>query len=436
MGADTVAAAGPAAATAAIAEANAITRIDRILLQVPFIPQVQRDMERAGTHTWDEVEVIRVETAAGIVGWGETIQNYTWGRTTATDPYLGDNPFELMWQDELGAGLQMALFDVAGKTAGVPIYRLLGRKVRDWCPISYWDHDMSPENYAAEAQRAVELGYTSMKIKTRPWWDVRETIQLMSEVTPDHFRIDCDWNATLNNAANAIPVLRELEETFPKIKIFEDPIPRDDAIGNRHLRSQIATPLAHHYEMLPPAVSLDGGGICDGWILSGGVRQIMGKGATATAVNRPFFLQMVGTGLTTTLSLHLSAVLKHAQWPTITCHELYQHSLLTERISVEGGHARVPEAAGLGVEVDEAALDKYSVKRAEHSLPKRLIKVCRPSGVNVYFTRPAQNWEFTWSGNQPVDEWRSRTEYLDDDGSPEFTSLHAEASNAPVFRRD
>ena len=56
--------------------------------------------------------------------------------------------------------------------------------------------------------------------------------------------------------------------------------------------------------------------------------------------------------------LHLSAVLTHAQWPTITCHELYEHSLLKERIPVLGGHARVPEAPGLGIEMDEDAIEK------------------------------------------------------------------------------
>ena len=45
----------------------------------------------------------------------------------------------------------------------------------------------------------------------------------ISEVTPDHFRIDADWNAFLNNASNAIPVLRDLESSFPKIKIYEEP---------------------------------------------------------------------------------------------------------------------------------------------------------------------------------------------------------------------
>ena len=219
-----------------------ISSVERFTLQVPFVDRVRREMERAGIHTWSELEITRVEPDAGSVGVGETIQNYTWGRVEAHERVIGQSPFALMWDDSLGAGLQMALFDAAGKLAGVPLYQLLGTKCRDWCAISFWDHDMSPEKYAVEAQTAVELGYTSIKIKTRPWFDVRETIRRISEVTPDHFRIDADWNAFLNNASNAIPVLRELEQNFPKIKIFEDPIPRNDASGNRFLRSQILAP--------------------------------------------------------------------------------------------------------------------------------------------------------------------------------------------------
>src|SRR5690606_23580551 len=147
--------------------------------------RVRREMERARIHTWSEVELIRVETDAGIVGWGETLPNYTWGRVEDTARVIGKSPFSLMWDDSLGAGLQMALLDAAGKLAGVPVRDLLGQTVRDWCPISFWDHDMSPEKYEVEVKKAVELGYTCMKIKTRPWFDVYETVRRMSEATPD-----------------------------------------------------------------------------------------------------------------------------------------------------------------------------------------------------------------------------------------------------------
>ena len=412
-----------------------ITGVERFTLHVPFVDRVRTEMERAGIHTWSELEITRVEVDKVIVGWGETIQNYTWGRVQDEERVIGHSPFELMWDDSLGAGLQMALFDAAGKIAGVPLYRLLGDKHRDWCAISFWDHDMSPENYEVEAKTAVALGYTSIKIKTRPWWDVRETVRRISEVTPDHFHIDADWNAFLNNASNAIPILRELERDFPKIKIYEDPIPRHDASGNHFMRSQIETAVAHHYGAIGAREGLELGGVCDGWVIGGGVSQIMSQGATAANVNMPFFLQMVGAAPTTALSLHLSAVLSHAQWPTITCHELYEHSLLKERMPVVDGHARVPEAPGLGIELDEDALERYRVDKADHSLPRRLTEVTRPGGTKIYFVNSGQKWTFFQGGNRPVDDWGSTTRLVDDDGTSEFEDLFRRASASPVVVR-
>jgi hypothetical protein len=145
---------------------------------------------------------------------------------------------------------------------------------------------------------------------------------------------------------------------------------------------------------------------------------------------------MIGVGPTTALALHLGAVLTHARWPTIACHELYEHDLLKERIPVVGGQARVPEKPGLGVDIDEEAVQRYRVEKVDFSLPKRLIKVLRPGGGNIHFADDRQKWNFYASGNQPVDEWDCRTEWIDDDGSREFDQLHKTASESPVMSAD
>ena len=62
-----------------------VVDVERILLVIPFHERIRREMERARIHTWSEVEVIRVTTDAGAVGYGETVQNYTWGRVPDTE---------------------------------------------------------------------------------------------------------------------------------------------------------------------------------------------------------------------------------------------------------------------------------------------------------------------------------------------------------------
>jgi len=415
-----------------------VVDVERILLVIPFHERIRREMQRARIDTWSEVEVIRVVTDVGVVGYGETIQNYTWGKVPDTDIAIGRSPFELMWDDNLGAGLQMALFDAAGQLAGVPVYRLLGQKVRDWCPISFWDHDMSPELYEAEAKIAVGLGYTSFKIKTRPWHDVYETVKRISEATPDYFHIDSDWNDFLINVASAVPVLRELETDFPKISIFEGPIRATDLPGNRLLREKIRTPIAHHYGSVPPGAAI-AEGYCDGFVMAGGVSKIVTGGAACATANMPFFLQMVGTGLTTAMMLHLGATLSHAQWPAITCHELYEHPLIERRFDVTGGYAKAPEEPGLGVKPDEDALERYRVDKADFSLPRKIVRYSRPNGVEVYFADDSFSrsvmWNYFSTGNQPLYERGVFTELLFDDGTQEFADLYARAKHAPVLRR-
>jgi L-alanine-DL-glutamate epimerase-like enolase superfamily enzyme len=413
-----------------------IASVERTLHWVPMVDRIRVEMERAGNYTWSEVEVIRVTSESGVTGWGETIQNYTWGRADIDERVIGRSPFDLYWDDSLGAGLQMAMLDLAGKLAGVPAHRLLGEQVRSHCPLSFWDHDMSPELYEAEARESVRLGYTCMKIKTRPWWDVRDTVQRISAATPDWFAIDADWNDFLIDASTALPVLRELEQAFPKIKIFEGPIKAADLDGNRRLRAQLRTAVAHHYGAVPPHAAVTGG-YCDGFVVGGGVAAIAAAASVAETATMPIFLQMVGTGLTASLSLHLGAVLPAARWPAVTCHELYRHCLLTARIPVTGGYAAVPDGPGLGVEVDRAAVQRYRVDRAELALPRRLIRYRRPVGAAVYFiahARPGtQMWQYFARGNQPPYERGVRTELLDDDGSDAFARLYARAEQAPVL---
>ncbi|MEZ4618869.1 MAG: hypothetical protein R2867_25600 [Caldilineaceae bacterium] len=137
-----------------------VKEIERITLRVPFTPRTQK-WNKLLVWQWQIVEVIRATTDDGTVGYGETLPHYTWGTVPETAIALakGRNPIELLGDDSLGAGLQMALYDVVGRALAVPVHRLLNLpKVRDWSPLAWWNTKTGPEDLAAEAQDAVAQG--------------------------------------------------------------------------------------------------------------------------------------------------------------------------------------------------------------------------------------------------------------------------------------
>ena len=150
-----------------------ITGVERIELDVGFTPRTEPHMRR-GIADFSLIEICRVTTDTGIVGWGESRAMHNWDRDMdAVDAgVLGRNPAELLWRDELGSGLQQAMFDVTGKSLGVPAHRLIGRQARAWAPLAWWCYDMPPEDWAAEAEDALAAGYTAFKLKPRPWFDL------------------------------------------------------------------------------------------------------------------------------------------------------------------------------------------------------------------------------------------------------------------------
>ncbi len=412
-----------------------IRDVERIVLNVPFTPRCQEWNARE-VWQWSVVEVIRVTTdVPGLVGYGETLPHYTWGRVPdeALERVRGKNAVACLGDDTLGAGLQMALYDLVGKALDVPAHRLFNLpQVREWCPISWWNIDMPPEANAAEAQLAVEQGYTSYKIKARPWWDVYAQVEAISAVTPPHFRLDLDWNTMLVNQGHAAPVLRALD-AFERVAIYESPIMQHDVEGQRLLRTKTTRPLALHFGDPPFPVAMRGD-VCDGFVVGGGVASVLRQGALAAAFEKPFWLQLVGTGLTTALSVQLGAVLPFAQWPAISCLNNYADDLLAQPLTISGGFVRVPDAPGLGVEVDEEALERYRMQSPyEHPQPQLILSVVWEGGrVMHYANMRPQCWDDFLRGNQPPQERGVRMEVHADDGTPEWADLRARVVRAPV----
>lgn len=130
---------------------------------------------------------LRVETDDGLYGWGEATLEYreltvveamkeiartVVGRSAAEiesiwqqvnrEVYFRGGP---VYMSALGA-LEMALWDIKGKALGVPVYELLGGKVRNAIPCyanAWFAGAKKPEEFAAKAREAVALGFRGLK---------------------------------------------------------------------------------------------------------------------------------------------------------------------------------------------------------------------------------------------------------------------------------
>lgn len=417
-----------------------VTNVERILVDVPFTPRQQQITTQSVStvYNWSLLELCKVTTDTGHVGWGETVIHYTYRRVSSESVarVLGQSPAVLMNDDSLGAGLQMALFDVVGKILEVPVYQLLGTQCRDAVPISWWSIDSSPENWAAEAADAVAQGYTSFKNKPRPWWDIVAQVEAVAAAVPSDFKLDLDPNGSLRDAATAIPILQKLA-TYPNVAMFESPIPQNDVEGNKQIRRVVDRPIAMHFGS-PPYPTCIREDVCSGFVIGGGKSQVMREGQLSAAADMPFWLQIVGNGLTTTWAGHLGSVLTHATWPAITCINLYSEHLITQPVQVSEGCHKIPDAPGLGVEVDEDAVERCRVPAEKldaegytiHPVPEIIKTAVYPDGSCIHIVGDGLSYFNAGNGEAQVEG--ARLELTFNDGSEAWAKLFAQAREAPV----
>lgn len=401
-----------------------ITHAESIALNIPFYAEhVTRAMHRASTHD-ERVWVVRLETDKDLVGWADSHGQ------PSVDDLVGQNPASLINRDDIGFGPQVACLDLVGQDNGVPVHELLGVKLRDRCPISWWDIDMPPQDWVAEAEESLRRGYTCFKMKARPWRDIIAQTEAVAAVVPADYKFDVDFNGFLLNQAKAEIILQKLDEN-PNVGMYESPFYlHSDVDGARILRERVRKPIVEHYQD-----QYLRNNCCDGFVIGSGATETRRTATLAAAHNKPFWLQLVGAGLTTAYAAHLGAVLSHAQLPYITCHELWEDDLLQEPIEVRDGYMPVLDAPGLGVSVDEDAIATYRVDPAEptpkhrYLAQKRILRVSWPSGSQ------AREWEFTaedryqrafYAGNIPGFEQGVDLQVIEDDNSAAFQKRHAE----------
>jgi L-alanine-DL-glutamate epimerase-like enolase superfamily enzyme len=418
---------------------HTVKSIETVWVDLPLRPVPARNMRREIPH-WTLFEICRVTLDSGVVGFGETMVYYTWGASTVSEEarakVIGRHPAEMMWDDTLGAGLQIALFDAAARILDVPLYQMLGKKHRDRCHISWWDIDMPAQDWISECQLAIAHGYNSFKTKGRPWFDCVENTRLLCESLPAHFEVDMDFNGFGVDTAHCTRLLKELEQ-FPQVVMYESPIPHSDVAGYKFLRQHTHVPISMHtasYLIDTPIETAIREEMVDGFVLCGGATRIQREALVCQVNNRSFFLQIVGTKIAATFALHLGAVLENARWPSVNCHQLYERDCVKTPLPVMNGLCAVPEGPGLGIELDEEAIEKFrtEAKPKPFPYPDLLLAIRWPGGTTTFYNHAAQYWPDWLGGKLPFFPRGVHLEQIPNDGSQAWRTLFEQAQKGAV----
>ena len=409
-----------------------VTSVERIWVDLPLKEVPWRNMVREIPH-WSLFEICKVTLSNGVVGVGETMPYYTWGEVTdeAVARVDGKHAATVMWDDSLGAGLQMALFDAVAKSLDAPVWSLLGDKVRTHAHVGWWAIDMPTEDWISECAEAAANGYTTFKTKARPWFDLEDQVARLSEAVPDYFLLDMDFNDFGLDPAIARPLCKRLEE-YSKVAIWESPIEQEDVEGNRNLRNHLSVPIAQHIGR-PAFETQIRRDICDGFVMEGGVTNAIGRGRTCAEFNKPFWLQWVGSNLGATFCLHLQAALSHARWPAIHCNHMYPTQFVDEPWGVSNGMAEIPDTPGIGVTVNWDVVEEYRIepKARPYPHPGLLLRIDWPSGAKSYFTHAQQLWDSFKAGDLPAFVRGVNLVHIDEN-TDEWNEYYGRASIAPV----
>ncbi len=385
-----------------------ITGIVSHILQYDLAEELGYSQQYYAKRTTHLVEIV---TDAGLTGWGEcfgpgnvALANKAIVEQVIGPIILGRDPLdrEVIWHQVYNllrdhgqkgmpiqalSGVDIALWDLGGKIAGLPLVKLIGGQHRDRVAVYGYGMMLKREDTAAHVARFEEeaaairdAGFVGAKMKVGLGAadDIRLAEAVRLGVGDDFpFMVDANHCYTVSDAMRVGRALDELDAYW-----FEEPVAPEDHDGYRELRSQLKTNISGGeaeftrwgWRHLLEGRCLD---IAQPEVCAvGGISEYLKVLTLAHTHFTPVVNHVWGSAKAKAANLHLLAAMPplpgglHPREPMLefdTTHNLFHDQLLTDPLDIQGqvrrtgGFAEVPSGSGLGVEPDRAFIDRYRV---------------------------------------------------------------------------
>lgn len=368
-----------------------IARVEAIPARVPFRRRFTLGSGSVNsTDMSGPVLFVRVETDDGRIGWGEQRALPTWSYETLETMTMvvrhhlaallvGTSPFDITGFHSRAdaalspsvsngmpfarAALDVALHDLAGQIAGVPVSALLGGALRTTIPLCSAIGADSPDTMAAHA--AESRAYTSFKLKVTGdvALDCARIEAVVAEVGPKPVWLDANQSYSPSKFLALLDRIAHLSTVY----CAEQPTKSPDWQGLATIRGRSRLPIAVDEGCFTATdlAKIVHFGAADMVVLkvckSGGLRRCLQTAAVAQAHG----IELLGSGLTDcgiafTAALHLFSTLQLQLPAELNGPELLE-DMLVRNLKISDGVAELPTGPGLGIEVDEERIRDLSV---------------------------------------------------------------------------
>jgi glucarate dehydratase len=360
-----------------------VKSVRRWLVRVPVHTPI---VWGSGVRTGVTRLVVELETAGGVVGWGETICLLD-AIPAVLDRVViplaigrGVDAVEALHRHVLGAGyyhhkraavmatcaVEMAMWDAFGKICGQPLYRLWGGRWRQRIPLAAYLLQSDPTQVVADARAYQEAGFETYKLKIG--YDERSDIEL-TRLVREVIGPDAPLRLDVNGAWTPGTAKRQCRRLEPYDPVYiEQPLELDDLAGHAALRVSQSIPIAldESAYTLQDVGNIVRAQAADVILLdpheAGGLWPTVKSAAIAESVGIPVTLHSGGElGLSQAAYLHLAASIPNLSLAIDNELSHLAGDVITEPFTIERGTLTVPEGPGLGVTLDYAAVERYQV---------------------------------------------------------------------------
>jgi muconate cycloisomerase len=264
------------------------------------------------------------------------------------------------------AAFEMALLDLAGKHYGVPVYELLGGRMRERVPLAWGIYQKSPEEMAADAVSGAQAGFQAIKLKVgRALDEDVAAVRAVGAAVGRDFPLRLDANGAWLSVAEAARAI-EAFASVARIAWIEQPLPRHDLDGLRLLRQRTSVPIMadESCQSLRDAYDLARAQAADVFnvyvVEAGGVGAAAAIFAFGDAVGIPCILgSQAEMGVGTAACAHLGVAVAHLPYACETFGPVrYCSDYVSSPISISNGFLTPPEGPGLGVSLDLEVVER------------------------------------------------------------------------------